>query len=157
MVGGVAVGATAHADLYRLVPVELRSHSASRGFQPVVDGINPVEDEVYQDLLKMDAIGRHKGKIVLYFQVHLHLPCYSVGPHKGDGIANEFTHIDRSFLEAVPLEQPAHPVNDASCALVVLFYVVKDRPYFVKIRRCVLQEKLRRFSIAQDCAKRLTA
>ena len=55
----------------------------------------------------------------------------------------------------MPLEQSAHPVDDGARALVVLADVGKNGADFVEVRRCVLQEQLRRLRVAQDRAERL--
>ena len=55
----------------------------------------------------------------------------------------------------MPLEQRPHPVDNGARTPVVLDDVGKDRPNLVEVRRCTLQEQLRRLGIAQDRAERL--
>ena len=56
----------------------------------------------------------------------------------------------RSLIEVLPLEQPAHPVDDISRTLVILADVGEYRANFFQVGRWILQEKFRSLRIAED-------
>ena len=85
-----------------------------------VERVHAVEDEVEQHLLQMHAVAPDVRQIARYVHVQLHLPRRRIDPHERRDVAHERAHVEPPRLERLPLEQPAHAIDDLARALVVL-------------------------------------
>ena len=154
--GGDAGAGVAHGDLDGLRAVEPRGHADAPIVRArAVERVHAVENEVEQHLLQMHAVATDVRQIARHVHVQLHLPRRRIDPHERRDVAHERAHVEPPRVERLPLEQPAHAVDDVARALVVVADVGKNRADFVEVRRWVLQEELRRLRVAQDRRERL--
>ncbi len=135
--GRDAGAAVSHGDFDDLSALEPRSHADepfSRFAPPIASMALRMRLSEY--LLQMNAVAAHVRQIGRHFDVQHDLPRRRVQPHKRCDIADERTHVEpyrvRAFL---PLEQPAHPIDDVARAFVVRADVRKNRADLVEIRR----------------------
>ena len=106
-------------------------------------------------MLNLHAVAANVRQIGWHIDIQLHLPRRCIDPHERRHIADKRAHVEPFRVERLPLEQPAHAIDDVASAFVVRADVRKNRADLIEIRRGVLQEQLGRLRVAQDRRERL--